>query len=573
MGASWRRGSAAALLLVLAAALAAVPPAQAGSEAAPEVSDPAGDQEVAAGPLVVPGVNDEAFDDVDVVAAWAEEPPRDCVGETAATCPAVQLVVQTAAGWTTGTMTLGFTVKRGPTSLPGSTATAAGTPFTLNITGMTVTGPANVTAVGAADGLRITLPLSRIGATGGDLLSDLTLSTTRTDAGLLQASDQDDQTGTDGAGPGTAYTFARPPLTSRLLLDVVSIAGQTGAAAVTDDDGPVPVVLRITNLGLDADAWQLSFESTPPLGDAPVFAQAFTPIAPGAADETTVDLSLDGMAEGRIALTFTATSERGASTTARAALTLDLPAAAPPPDREVRPEGLTFLTSAAEAIGLDGPFDSYAELVLLAALVLVVILLVFLLAALGRTTMDGEPAHEAPWLTPSPAAAGAGLAAGPSGVMETVHADGAPPALFPPEASAADAAVDALPDVDAAALAAALAVPDAEAAAEAPAVRPAPVKAGDAGLLPTASGAASPRIRIEEVRHMPAEPEAGEPVTTEVLLRNDGSTATLRVALSLDGKPAAERTVQVPAHATKAVELPWTAGPGDNRVKISAYPA
>src|SRR5687767_500966 len=63
MGASWRRGSAAALLLVLAAALA--PAVQAGSASDPEVTDPAGDQAVQEGDVpAVPGVNDEAFDDV-----------------------------------------------------------------------------------------------------------------------------------------------------------------------------------------------------------------------------------------------------------------------------------------------------------------------------------------------------------------------------------------------------------------------------------------------------------------------------------------------------------------------------
>ena len=57
----------------------------------------------------------EAFDDVDVTAAFVTE-----FG------PLTRIVVQTTAGWTTGTMAVTFNVTRGPTSLPSSTATEAG---------------------------------------------------------------------------------------------------------------------------------------------------------------------------------------------------------------------------------------------------------------------------------------------------------------------------------------------------------------------------------------------------------------------------------------------------------------
>jgi hypothetical protein len=80
-------------------------------------------------------------------------------------------------------------------------------------------------------------------------------------------------------------------------------------------------------------------------------------------------------------------------------------------------------------------------------------------------------------------------------------------------------------------------------------------------------------VRIEEVRHTPRQPTPGEGVRTEVILRNDGPAATLRIVLMVGGAQAAERTVQVASRATKAVELPWTAGPGDNRVRIQAFPA
>jgi hypothetical protein len=249
-------------------------------------------------------------------------------------------------------------------------------------------------------------------------------------------------------------------------------------------------------------------------------------------------------------LSITAASERGAqdNVDVHVAFHVDAPV---PGEREVKPAGLTrlpFLTTGAEALGFDGLFGSYGEAVVLAFLILLTILALFLLLALGRSTTKGEPAPEAPW--PAERAMPAAFA-GPGGVAETVRATGPPPQAAPAEDVPAD--FGAL-----AAAAEQLATPE-----------PAPPVA--AAPLPTA--AEPMRIRIEEVRHTPSEPEAGQGVTTEVILRNEGPSATLRIALSVDGKPAAERTVQVPSRATKAVELPWTAGAGDNRVRIQAFPA
>jgi hypothetical protein len=537
MGASWRRLGAAALLLVLAAALAA-PAGWAGSAADPEVSDAAGDQAIDRGDvpvLPVPGINDDDFGDIDVVAAY--------VGEFG---NLTRITVQTTEGWTTGSMVLAFTVSAGPTSLPGSTA--SGQAFTVFVNGTAVAG-INGSAAATTDGLRIDLPTAALGATGGDLLSGLSLNTSRTDAGNLGLA-QDDQTGADMAGPGRDYTFTRPPVSPRLDLAVLSVGGKAGAFTTDDDAKPVPVVLRISNLGIDADAWQLSLSSQPPLKDPPAFAQAFTPIEGGATAETTVPISLAGMAEGPIQLTFSASSELGSVATATATITLDLPSS-PPADREVKPAGLTFLTSGAEAMGLDDAFGSYGEAFLLALIVLLTILAIFLLLALGRSTTKGEPAAEAPW----PAGAGATPTAfaGPGGLSETVRAS--PARSAPPPVAARAREVEA---------------EEAEGEDEA---EEAPLEFAPPPPAPLATAPAGARIRIEEVRHTPREPEAGQGVTTEVLLRNDGPTATLRIALSVDGKPVAERTVQVASRATKAVELPWTAGAGDNRVRIQAFPA
>ncbi|MHB1262744.1 MAG: hypothetical protein ACYC2H_13635 [Thermoplasmatota archaeon] len=543
MGASWRRLAAPLLLLALTAALAPQP-AHAGSAADPEVTDPAGDEAVDEGSVpIIPGLNDVDFGDIDVVAAFVTEFAN-----------LTRITVQTSAGWTTGSLVMSFGVAPGPTSLPGSTASGAA--FTLYVNGTAVAGMAGATAATTTEGLRIDLPTARVGAIGGDLLQGLTLNTSRTDPGNLQGVTQDDQTATDTAGPGRNYTFARPPVAPRLDLAIVSVGGQAGTFTATAPDSVVPVVLRISNLGVDADGWQLSASSVPPLQDPPAFAQAFTPIAGGATAESTVEISLKDMDEGAVALTFTVSSERGAKATAGTTITLDLPSS-PPADRVVKPAGLTFLTSGAEAFGFDDAFGSYGEAVLLALIVLLVILAIFLLMALGRSTTRGEPAAEAPW--PVERAMPAAFA-GPGGVAETVR--GKPAATPPPaEGTGGGEVPEELADFGALMAAA-------NESAEEPQPKPAAASA-----TPLQTAAAPMRIRIEEVRHTPREPEAGQGVRTEVILRNEGPSATLRIALSIDGKPAAERTVQVPSRATKAVELPWTAGAGDNRVRIQAFPA
>lgn len=548
MGASWRSLAAPVLLLVLAAAWAPLP-AQAGSASDPELTDPAGDEAVDEGSVpVIPGLNDVDFGDIDVVAAFVSE-----FGNL------TRITVQTSSGWSTGSLVMSFRVGPGATSLPGSTASGAA--FTVHVNGTAVAGVAGASAATTTDGLRIDLPTTGLGAIGGDLLLGLSLNTSRTDPGNLQGIAQDDQTGTDVAGPGRDYTFARPPVSPRLDLAIVSVGGKAGAFTATEADCVVPVVLRITNLGLDPDGWQVGVSSVPPLADPPVFTQAFTPIDGGATSETTVPISLKDMDEGAIALTFTVSSERGAKATAGTTLTIDLPSA-PPADREVKPAGLAFLTSGAEAVGFDDAFGSYGEAVLLALLVLLVILAIFLLMALGRSTTRGEPAAEAPW--PTERAMPAAFA-GPGGLAETVRAKQAPPSAAKGDGDDDEELADFGTLVAAASNPAEEPLP--------PARSPAPAKATGAGPLATAPGAGSPRIRIEEVRHTPREPEAGQGVRTEVILRNEGPSAALRIALSVDGKPAAERTVQVPSRATKAVELPWTAGPGDNRVRIQAFPA
>jgi hypothetical protein len=544
MGASWRRVAAPVLLLLLAAALAPVP-AAAGSASDPEVTDAAGDQAIDRGTLpVVPGVNDAPFDDVDVTAAY--------VAETGGT---TRITVQTTAGWTTGSMTLTFNVTSGPTSLPSSAGTARA--FTVQLNGTVVSG-VNGTASTTTDGLRIDLPTSALGAVGGDLLTDLTIATTRTDPGNLQGVTQDDQTATDSAGPGRAYTYERPPVAGHLRLDVLGGTAGTrsfnGSQATGDFPSGSTVRLRVTNDGLDPDDVSIVVSRS---GSQPVGSNLTQPlrIPAGATRTVTAALTFPNQASlpaGDTELTFTATSTLQGH--ASAVLRVHVASAPiPPAEREVKPAGLTFLSSVAEGMGLDGAFGSYAEAFLLALIVLLVILAIYLLLALGRSTLAGEPAPEAPWPDETAAApaglrASAGTRAGPSGLAQTVRASPARSVVQPVDLD--EESMTPIPPMG-----------DAETA---------PVASPSAAPVATAAPTA---IRIEDVRHEPKEPEAGQRVVTEVILRNEGPSASLRLALSVDGKPAAERTVQVPSRATKAVELPWTAGPGDNRVRIQAFPA
>ncbi|MEK6975268.1 MAG: hypothetical protein AABY18_02885 [Candidatus Thermoplasmatota archaeon] len=513
---------AAAVLLLVAAAWA--PVAHAGTAADPELEDAAGDQAVTRPggpdlPPLIPGVNDESFDDIDLVAAWFEQPRTvDCVGENALDCPDLALLVATTASWTTGTLTATFRVERGPTSYAASTAT--GQTVTLTVTGTTVTGLPNATAAVGPDGLRIQVGIGRVGAVGGDLLTGLNLTTTRTDLGAVTdpTVTQDDQTGTDAAGPGANYTMARPTPTAGVDVGVAQVGNKTGNALTTQERGTYDVRLRISNLGTDADAYTLAVSSDPPLKQPPVLSTVAIPLAGDA--QATVPISLAGMDPGTIRVTFTVTTTRGATDTAVAVFSFAPPAS----EREVVPAGLDFMTPAAESLGLDGAFGKYAELVLLALIVLLVILAIFLLVALAPSTLAGSAAPEAP-----PMKGG----------------DQAPAGLLPLVAPAkkADADDDEPEDEE-----------------------------GDGGPTPPAATVGG-ALKIESVTHEPEAPEEGEEVTTEVVLRNPGPSRQVRVVLAADDLDRDEAALTLAARATKTVRLSWTAGPGENRVRVRVLPA
>lgn len=505
---------AAIVLLLVAAAWA--PLVQGGTADDPELEDAAGDQTVTRPgnpqiPPVIPGVNDEAFDDIDLVAAWFEERTLDCVGEAELDCPLLTLMVKTTAGWTTGTLTGNFTLRRGPTSYAHSNATASGTEIAFTVQGTTVSGIANSTADVGPDGLRIRFPIPRIGAVGGDVLTGLTLAATRTDVGTVTdpAVTQDDQTGSDSAGPGGAYTMSRPEQVARWGVRVISINGVNGTSITLSERLAFPIVVEVTNLGTDRASYVLNERAEgEPMPDYRGFGDGGE-LDPFQSARHSLNASTEGMDPGSARILFFV---NGPDPLATATITY-APLAA---DREVVPAGLDFLTPAAESVGLDGAFGKYAELVLLALIVLLVILAIFLLVALAPSTLAGASAPEAPPLKGSEAA--------PAGLLPL-----APPAADEPE----------------------------------------PMELVPESAAATKGGA----LKIESVEHSPEAPEEGEEVMTEVVLRNPGPTRQVRVVLAADDLDRDEAALTLPARATKTVRLSWTAGPGENKVRVRVLPA
>lgn len=496
----------AVVLLVVAASL---PAAWAGTAEAPELTDPADDQAVD-GPFTqlpgLPVLTDDDFADIDLTAAWFDTPRViDCVGDHELDCPILTISVATSAGWTSGTLMGSFTVERGPTSY--ATSTASGQTVSFNVSGTQVTGVENARASVGPDGLTLVMGLGRVGAVGGDRLTNLTLATTRTDPGLVTdpSFTQDDTTATDQAGPGAAFTIPRPEPAARIDVGIARTGDRDGNALTVTQRTTVPVQLRILNLGTDDDAYSIQVSAEPPLKDPPVFAAVLTPLPRGDVATPIVPISLAGMESGLVRVTFTVTTQAGASDDAFANIVLDLPATATP--RDVVPSGLQFLTPAAEALHLDDAFDEFAEAVLLALLVLLAILAVFLAVALAPGTLHGTAAPESP------------------------------PVAGPEEAP--------------------------------PAVQPAIVPAAAPPAAATVGGA----LAIESVTHDPEIPEEGQDVSTEILLRNPGPTRQVRVILSRDEADLDSKAATLPARSSKTIRLSWTAGPGQNNVRVRVMPA
>lgn len=519
---------AALLLLVLACALlspaaAQDAPAHISLDAAYRLDDPASDVAVTGDPIVGQVVTPPAFSDIDLRTVHVYQdfgPAGDQAGNLVVLLTTAE-AIQDAASFQ-----VSFNLTRGPTSLPTSTATGRGFNFS-----------ATPTAAGSLSA-RIVVPQDALGAVGGDLLTNLTVTATRFDGGDLPVS-QDDSTGRDQAPDAgvTAdpFTFFRATPPSLFDIQVTAIDGNPGATAnFPAGTTGTEVTLTISNLGLDPEGYSLTVTADPPLDEPPVFTLELRVLDGGGSETRIVPISLQGVDSTR--LTFTVTGERGGTASDRATLSV-APVTPPATERGVVPAGLDFLTPAAESVGLDRPFGKYAELTLLALLVLVAILALYLLLALSPSTLKGTAVAEAPPL-PADAPRDAGDAA-PAGMLGA--ADGA----------------------DSIGAAASTATGRAGAGGKSPSATPTPAP------NPPAPAAV---VSILSVAHDPDAPEEGEDVHTEVVLRNGGSTRQVRVVLARDGADIDEAEATLPAFATKSVRLAWTAGPGENRVKVRVLP-
>ncbi|MEK6976257.1 MAG: hypothetical protein AABY18_07945 [Candidatus Thermoplasmatota archaeon] len=220
-------------LIFGAFALALVQPSLAGSEAAPEVTDPSGDVDApAAEPdlTAVPGLTEAAiFDGIDILKGYVQ-------GSN--TTVLIGLVFQGDV-FTDPEEGAVYTVTF------NITANGTKTAYTLTFDGAVATGPAGTAA--AANGVRLnfTIPVAAVNASAGATLTDFGISTVRDTTDTFIFFPFPDRTGRDSAGPGTAYTFTAPPaddLDADGILDDCEerhfngTAAQSNASADMDND-------------------------------------------------------------------------------------------------------------------------------------------------------------------------------------------------------------------------------------------------------------------------------------------------------------------------------------------------
>lgn len=595
-------------LFALLAAAALLTPAAAQGPAAPSLllSDPAGDQAKTSGPLATSA---PAFDNVDILEVTALEPAPGTL---------LLRVGTKAAASTTQNLTAAFLVAKGAESLPNSTA--SGLAYTLMLRAGAVSGIEGATVRADGTALEFTIPRLAIGAVGGDVLSNLTLSIEDFHPGAAPAPvTQDDSRASDVApdsGSSTPYTFQRPAKAAGLVLDVLRGRATTGEGVACADGGDPCVAtsdlpgasatvaalparlqweLRITNEGLDPDTVALAAPALPGI-DVSV-APATIALAPGESANATLTVRIAQAANGTIRIPLSATSQLGGRETQELQIHVQVPAPAP---REPVPGQLGFLTPVVSAVGLDGVLGVYAELAFLLLVLLLVVVAVYLLLFLVKT----------PWVrvrvTPRKAVVA------PGGVAEfRVELEGRKkrPALARATLRTEGAWTSGLQvGRDGARPGESMDIPlegGKDAVAQEAVVRvqvpydaPAhdrqelefdvvPVDA-DGGTHPKHGSrakvtveAAAPAvgkyasahdIRLAEVVHDPPDPRPGAPVRTTATIHNDGpALARLRLVLQKDGKAVAEETVDLHPHGSRAVVLPWTAGVGRNLVKVQVF--
>jgi hypothetical protein len=198
MAMSSNRKSAAGRLAILGVLLASfsmalLQPASAGSESSPEVQDPTGDVQSTRGLLAIsPLVTIQTWTEIDIVKAWFT------VNGTNLTT-----TIQVAG---TASATATYAAKFNVTSNGTTTARE------LRKAGSTVT-PTGTTAVVAGRNVTFTTSLAALNLTAGGNVTGLVIVTSNSNTGLLPTAD-DDQSGTDTAGPGLAFFYSTqsPPV-------------------------------------------------------------------------------------------------------------------------------------------------------------------------------------------------------------------------------------------------------------------------------------------------------------------------------------------------------------------------
>lgn len=610
------RLSVAALALILGAALLAPLPADAGSQTDPEATDPAEDVDIDSPSPADPINGQEDFGEADLLKVWVNETQM---------VPTFLVAVETVANHTEDVeMTVSFVIQRGPDTVFESDATEEGTAHEIQLSGANATGVEGAVAFAAGNVLLVLVPKASVGVLGGEVLTGLGVTTSvEKPIAVLPVN----ETGTDDLSNAELrdYTFSRPPSVPGIEVEVTSNA----AFETEDPDATYTVSLRVTNSGSDPDDYEVSVANAAELEGVDVAIDRATgTLDPGQTAELDAEVTLDSAPDGAQSIQFQVTSENGGLDGAAASLTVA--ATGPPPtttttspspttttpadeERNATPSGLDFLTPLAEALGFDELFGDAAELVLLMLIVLIVLVLIVLLLFFL--------AARRPWLELEVTPKRQDVAPGGDAEFEVSvrnvksrfresrarirmedpewrmgllmsQEDGATldPVTEPHETLALPLTARKQPGdryrgslrVQAPEradpkqrnrLTLTVTPLDDDGEENEKKARQARVAVVVTDAEPEASVDGAPPIRLSEVRHTPAEPEAGQLVTTRAALENDdpGQWHTMRVVLEIDGEAHQEKTFKLPPRRARAVLFTWRAGDADNRVHLRVY--
>lgn len=603
-------------LLVALLATGFLPLANAGSQDAPEITDASEDQALSGGsPLqavldLLPG--GDAFEDIDILKAWVNE-----TDDTTFT-----INVESAGPVATDTSTtITYSVDPGEASEFGSTAD--GTVVTIQLTGDSIdSGADNATVASSGNVQTITLTRADAGVSGGDVFRNFTVDRSRSSDDLAPVV-APGQTADDSAGPGTDYTFSRIPVVGAgtLAISGGEIGGEafTGAEATAHDDASGFFTAHVTNTGTDVDEFEL--QATVLNGTATVEVQPQSAVLnPGADTQFTITFNATESEES-VVIDVHLTSENGADTMKLGTVSVGHDDHGDGGDghddggdghddgdghdeREDATGVLGFLTSTAEATSFDDIFGDYAELVLLLLLLLLLILLILLLLLLLRKgwlagavdpkTITAGPGDEVEFgisvrnrrkdfHTVETSFASDGEAAGlvmkpEDGVaMEAITEEGVTGSFdLTRKGELGDRAEGTLlvraPELEGKHHVDVWFTPldeDGE-----PRTKKGTKVRATVKVVDQAEAADAPALSMGEVVHTPAQPVEGEDVVTSTTVTNNGDEdAELRVVLLVDNDPVQQETIRVAADSTAAVEFPWTAARGKNKVRVQVFEA